>query len=187
MRRGRCELAEMGAFANAMIDLDGSGSASAATGSGFMNHMIHSMAKLGSLDIETSASGSELYRFSLLGSVIGASLDQALGERIGIRRYGFAAIPMDEALAEVAIDLGGRAYLIMKGSFCGEAIADMPIYCMKEMLRRMSDSGRLTLHVRFEGENDHHMAESIFKAIGLAIRDAVQPGSPGVPSTKGVI
>ncbi|MCX8206726.1 MAG: imidazoleglycerol-phosphate dehydratase [Methanothrix sp.] len=187
MRTGRSEICKMGAFATAEVNLDGSGAANASTGSGFMDHMLHSMAKLGSIDISASAGGNSLYRYSLLGSVIGASLDQALGERSGIRRYGFAAIPMDDALAEVALDLGGRAYLVMKGSFHGEIIGDLNAFEIKAMLKGITDCGRLTLHVRFEGENDHHIAESIFKALGLAIRSAVEPGSPGVLSTKGVI
>lgn len=187
MRTGRSEISEMGAFAIAELNLDGSGAANASTGSGFMDHMLHSIAKLGSIDIRASAGGNSLYRYSLLGAAVGASLDQALGERSGIRRYGFAAIPMDDALAEVALDLGGRTYLVMKGSFHGERIGDLNTFDINAMLKGITDRGRLTLHVRFEGENDHHIAESIFKALGLAIRNAVEPGSPGVLSTKGVI
>lgn len=187
MRIGRSEISEMGAFATAEMNLDGSGAANASTGSGFMDHMIHSMAKLGSIDISASAGGNSLYRYSLLGAVVGASLDQALGERSGIRRYGFAAIPMDDALAEVALDLGGRAYLVMRGAFHGDAIGDLNTFEIKAMLKGITDRGRLTLHVRFDGENDHHIAESIFKALGLAIRNAVELGTPGVLSTKGVI
>lgn len=187
MRVGRCELREMGAFAAAEMNLDGSGAANASTGSGFMDHMLHSMAKLGSLDINASAGGNILYRYSLLGAVVGASLDQALGDRSGIRRYGFAAIPMDDALAEVALDLGGRAYLVMRGSFHGNTIWDLNTFEINSVLKGITNRGRLTLHIRFDGENDHHIAESIFKALGLAIRNAVEPGSPGVLSTKGVI
>lgn len=187
MRRGRSEISEMGAFAAVEMNLDGSGAASASTGSGFMDHMLHSMAKLGSIDIRASAGGNSLYRYSLLGSAIGTSLDQALGDRSGIRRYGFAAIPMDDALAEVALDLGGRAYLVMRGSFNGERIGGLNTFEIKAVLKGIADRGRLTLHVRFDGENDHHVAESTFKALGLAIRNAVEPGAAGVLSTKGVI
>ncbi|HOK57654.1 imidazoleglycerol-phosphate dehydratase [Methanothrix sp.] len=187
MRTGRSELREMGAFAAAELCIDGSGAATVSTGSGFMDHMLNSMAKLGSVDISASAGGNSLYRYSLLGSAIGASLDQALGDRSGIRRYGFAAIPMDDALAEVALDLGGRAYLVMRGSFHRDTIGDLNTFEIKSVLKGITDLGRLTLHVRFDGENDHHIAESIFKALGLAIRNAVEPGSPGVLSTKGVI
>ena len=112
---------------------------------------------------------------------------RSLGDRSGIRRYGSASVPMDEALADVALDFSGRPYLVMAGEFRGERIGDFEVQLLQPFLEALCVGARLTLHVRFYGENDHHKAESIFKALGFAIRQAVAKEGTGVPSTKGVI
>jgi imidazoleglycerol-phosphate dehydratase len=122
-----------------------------------------------------------------LGKALGMAMDGTLGDHSGIRRYGFASVPMDEALAQVSLDFSGRPYLVFKGELFGDLIGDLEAQRVKAFLESLSIGGKLTLHVKFYGENDHHMVESVFKALGLAVREAVSVDGSGVPSTKGVI
>jgi imidazoleglycerol phosphate dehydratase HisB len=172
--------------AHASLDLDGAGIAEVSSGSGFLDHMLRAFARTGSIDLQARSEGS-LFRAQTLGSAIGAALDGALAERKGIRRYVSAAIPMDEALAEVALDFSGRPYLVLAGTFRGERVGDFELQEVKAFLEALCNQARLTLHIRFSGENDHHQVESVFKALGMAIRLAAAREGDGVPSTKGVI
>lgn len=172
--------------AKAALDLDGSGKAVVSSGSGFLDHMLTALARTALLDLKADAEKG-FYRTQALGTAIGLALDSSLGDRSGIRRYGSSSVPMDEALADVALDFSGRPYLVMAGGFRGERIGDFEVQLLQPFLEALCVGARLTLHVRFYGENDHHKAESVFKALGFAIRQAATKEGTGVPSTKGVI
>ena len=172
--------------AKAAIDLDGSGRAEAATGWGFLDHMLSAMARTANIDLVAEADEG-LWRARALGKAIGLALDDALGDRSGICRYGSASVPMDEALADVALDFSGRPYLVLSGEFRGERTGDFELMLLEPFLEALFAAAGLTVHIRFYGENDHHKMECIFKALGLALRQAVARGSAGILSTKGVI
>jgi imidazoleglycerol phosphate dehydratase HisB len=186
LRRGEAEVNGRGSRAKASVDLEGHGRAKLSSGSAFLDHMLHSLSALGSFDLAVEAVGG-LGRAEAVGGALGEALDRALGSRRGIRRYGWAMVPMDEALAEVALDLGGRAYLVIEGSFSGERIGDLGTDEIGPFFEALAVGGRLTLHFRFKGENDHHKAESIFKAVGLAVKEAAFQEGTAIPSTKGTI
>ncbi len=186
LRKGVAEFERRGANANARVDLDGSGKVDLSSGSAFLDHMLNAFSRTGLLDLEAKASGG-CYYHEALGNAIGIAIDSALGDHSGIHRYGSAAVPMDESLAEVALDFSGRTYLVFAGDFKGDRIGDLETRQIKSFLGALAEGARLTLHIRFYGENDHHKAESIFKALGFAVRQAVTKEGTGVPSTKGVI
>ncbi len=148
--------------------------------------MLRAFARTGLVDL-TAKAESGFYRNEALGEAIGLALDGALKDRSGIRRYGSAEVPMDEALAEVALDFSGRPYLVFAGKFESERIGDFDVQELGSFLEALAIGARLTLHIRFCGENDHHQMESIFKALGLAVRQASAKEGEGVPSTKGII
>lgn len=186
MRKGDAQGLFRECRARASLDLDGSGKAVVRSGSGFLDHMLAALARTALLDLKAEAENG-LCQTPALGDAIGQALDRSLADRSGIRRYGSACVPMDEALADVALDFSGRPYLVMAGEFRGESIGDLEVQLLQPFLEALCVGGRLTLHVRFYGENDHHKAESIFKALGFALRQAVAREGTGVPSTKGVI
>jgi imidazoleglycerol phosphate dehydratase HisB len=186
LRRGEAEVKKRGSEAKAAIDLEGQGKAKLSSGSAFLDHMLHSLSALGSFDLAVEAVGG-LGRAEAIGGALGMALDRALGARRGIRRYGWAMVPMDDALAEVALDLGGRAYLVLEGSFSAEQVGDLGTEEIKPFLESLAVGGRLTLHCRYRGENDHHKAESLFKATGLALKMAAYEEGTEIPSTKGAI
>jgi len=175
-----------GSKAKVSIDLNGSGKVNLSSGSSFLDHMLHTFSHTAMLDLRVQANGGH-YLGEALGSAIGRALDQVLGDRSGIRRYGSSSVPMDESLANVSLDFSGRPYLIFAGEFRSEKIGDLESQQVKRFLEALADGARLTLHVKFHGENDHHKAESIFKALGLAVREATKKEGTGVPSTKGLI
>ncbi len=186
MRKGEAQGLFRECRAGACLDLDGSGKVTIKTGSGFLDHMLTALARTAQLDLTATAEPG-FYKTQALGEAIGLALNECLGERIGIRRYGSSSVPMDEALADVALDFSGRPYLVMTGEFRGERIGNFEVQLLQPFLEALCIGARLTLHVRFYGENDHHKIESIFKALGFAIREAVRKEGTGVPSTKGVI
>jgi len=186
MRKGEAEGLFRECRAKAALDMDGSGKAAVSSGSGFLDHMLTALARTALLDLKAEAEPG-FYRIQALGTAIGLALDSSLGDRSGIRRYGSSSVPMDEALADVALDFSGRPYLVMAGEFRGERIGDFDVQLLPPFLESLCVGARLTLHVHFYGENDHHKAESVFKALGFAIRQAAAKEGTGVPSTKGVI
>lgn len=186
MRNGAANAEYRGDKAYARLDLDGSGKAEVRSGSGFLDHMLTALARTAMLDLKADAEKG-FYRTQSLGSAIGLALDGALADRSGIRRYGSASVPMDESLADVALDFSGRPYLVMTGEFRGERIGDFEVQLLRPFLEALCVGARLTLHVRFYGENDHHKVESIFKALGMALCAAAAKEGTGIPSTKGVI
>jgi imidazoleglycerol-phosphate dehydratase len=175
------------------LDLDG-GEWSAATGVGFLDHMLDLLARHGSIGLRVEASGDletgAHHTVEDVGIVLGQALDEALGDRAGIRRYGSALVPMDESLAECAIDISGRPLCVFDADLPATSIAGFDTELTEEFFRAFSNSAKLTLHlsVRY-GTNAHHMIEACFKAFARALRIAVSvdPEETGVPSTKGTL
>jgi len=188
MRKGEGISEVGGARAKVDVNLDGKGDSDLDSGSGFLDHMLCALARMSKIDVRAKAEGGiAAQRARALGLALGEALAAALGEKRGIRRYGWAAVPMDEALAEAALDLSGRPYLVMKGEFESEVIGGLESQNVRMILQALTEEGLLTLNVRFEGENDHHKAESIFKALGLALKEAKRVEGTEVLSTKGVL
>ncbi len=176
------------------LTLDGRGDGRRQTGVGFLDHMLDLLARHGRLDLEVSASGDletgAHHTVEDVGICIGQALDQALGDRAGIHRYGSALIPMDEARAQCAIDISGRGLLVFQGELPPGAIGNFDHELTEEFLRALAANAKLTLHVAVEvGGNVHHIIEAVFKALARALRDAVaiDPSEGGVPSTKGTL
>lgn len=186
MRKGYAECIYRDCRAEAELDLDGDGTATVSSESGFLDHMLTALARTSGWDLNARAEPG-FYKIEALGSAIGRALDKSLGERRGIRRYGSASVPMDEALADVSLDFSGRAYLVLSGELKNVRVGDFDTDLLSPFLEALVQGARLTLHIRFYGENDHHKIESIFKALGLALRQAARLEGTGVPSTKGLI
>jgi imidazoleglycerol-phosphate dehydratase len=178
-----------------LLNLDGSGRADVATGIGFLDHMLDSLARHARFDLTLKAEGDlhvdQHHTAEDVGISLGQALDQALGERRGIRRFGDAAVPLDEALCHVAIDLGGRPWASIDLPFRGQMIGGLSSEMIPHLLQSFAIDGRFAMHVRLlAGENDHHRAEATFKALARALDDATRPDpriGNEVPSTKGVI
>ena len=186
MRKGYAECIYRDCRAEADLDLDGEGRATVSSGSAFLDHMLTALARTSGWDI-TARTEPGFYKIEALGTAIGQALDRSLEQRRGIRRYGSASVPMDEALADVSLDYSGRAYLVFSGELKSAMIGDFQSDLLRAFLEAMATSARMTLHIRFYGENDHHKTESIFKALGLAGRQAATMEGTAVPSTKGLI
>jgi imidazoleglycerol-phosphate dehydratase len=173
------------------LDLDG-GEARIATGIGFLDHMLELLARHGRLGLELDAKGDletgAHHTTEDVGICLGQAIDQALGDRAGIRRYGSALVPMDEALAEAAIDVSGRPLTAFDAKLPDVAIAGFEAELTEEFFRAVANNAKLTLHIWVRsGSNAHHMVEATFKAFARALREAVSvdPDERGVPSTKG--
>ena len=147
MRKGEAQGLYRGCGAKASLDLDGSGKAAVNTGYGFLDHMLTAFARTAQLDLNAEAEMG-LYRTQAMGEALGQALNESLGERIGIRRYGSASVPMDEALADVALDFSGRPYLISTGKFQSERIGDFEAQLLKPFLEALCVGARLTLQDR---------------------------------------
>jgi len=177
------------------LGLDGEGRADIATGIGFLDHMLTALARHGLFDLKVRAKGDLHIDFHHttedVGIVIGQCLRQALGDKRGIRRYGAAVIPMDEALAEAAVDISGRPYLAWSVTFAQPKIGEMDTELFEEFFRALAFNAGITLHVtQKSGTNAHHVAEACFKALARALREAVEPDPraiSAIPSTKGVL
>ena len=180
---------------SARLSLDGSGAARIATGIGFLDHMLHALARHALLDLELTAAGDLHIDFHHTvedcGIVLGQALRQALGEKRGIRRYGHALLPMDEALAEAAVDISGRPFLAWSVPFARDKVGEMDTELFEEFFRALAFNAGITLHMTLKaGTNQHHIAEACFKACARALRMAIEPDprQPGeIPSTKGVL
>ncbi|WP_459698052.1 imidazoleglycerol-phosphate dehydratase HisB [Acidisoma sp. C75] len=175
------------------LDLDGSGRVTTATGIGFFDHMLTALGRHAFFDLEIAVEGDrhvdDHHTVEDVGIVLGQLILKALGEKRGIRRYGQALIPMDEALVEAAVDLSGRAALGWQVSFATGKIGSFDTQLCEEFFRALSANGLFNLHlVQKAGRNDHHIAEACFKAVARALRMAVEadPRAAGaIPSTKG--
>lgn len=172
--------------------LDGEGKSEVETGIGFFDHMLTLFARHGGFDLEIHCDGDLFvdahHSIEDIGIVLGDAIKEALGDKNGIRRYGSALIPMDETLAEAALDLSGRSYLVFNAEFTAERIGEFPTEMAEEFFRAVADRAGMTLHINLRyGKNNHHMAEGIFKAFGHALKDAVAIDGGGILSTKGVL
>lgn len=174
------------------VSLDGSGKTALSTGVGFFDHMLDAMCRFAQLDLTLSCTGDlhvdAHHTVEDVGICLGKALREALGDRAGIRRAGHAYMPMDEALAFAAIDVSGRPYLAYQAEFAAPMCGAMDTCLAEEFFRAVCLNAGLTVHLRIDaGRNDHHKMEALFKAFGLALRDAVRIDEriQGVLSTKG--
>ena len=176
------------------VDLDGDGRSSISTGVGFLDHMLELLSAHSLVDLNVEARGDlrvdEHHTVEDVGITLGMAMAEALGERKGIRRYGFL-LPMDEALARVALDLGGRPFVVFEADFEREKVGDLATELVEDFIRALAQHIGANIHVRVEyGRNDHHKIEAIFKALGRALRAAFERDprlEDRVPSTKGVL
>ncbi len=176
------------------LNLDGAGEGTIATGIGFFDHMLELLKKHALIDLTVQAKGDIHvdYHHTVedVGLVLGQALNQALGERKGIVRYGFASIPMDEALCETSLDLGGRPFLVMQCAMKHMMVRDFEVKLVEEFFRAVSVEARSNIHLRqIYGDEAHHVCEGLFKSFARALRQAkaIDPNEKGVPSSKGVI
>jgi len=176
------------------LTLDGAGAGTRNTGVGFFDHMLDALARHGRMDLEVDAQGDlqtgAHHTVEDVGLVIGQALDEALGDRSGIARFGHAVVPMDEARASATIDISGRPFTVWEADLPELGIAGFDEGLAEEFFRALASTAKLTLHVSVEaGSNGHHMVEAAFKAVARALRQAVaiDPDETGVPSTKGLL
>ena len=176
------------------LNLDGSGAGEIDTGIGFFNHMLELLKKHALVDLTVKATGDldVDYHHTVedVGLVLGQALNKALGDRRGITRYGFASVPMDEALCETSIDLGGRPFLVFSSGKKHLMVRDFEVKLLEEFFRAVSVEGRLNIHLReIYGDETHHVCEGLFKSFARALRQAVADDAreTGVPSSKGVL
>ena len=174
------------------LNLDGSGKAKLATGVGFLDHMLEQIVRHGVFDLEVSAKGDlhidAHHTVEDIGITLGQAFAKAIGDKAGVRRYGHAYVPLDEALSRVVIDLSGRPGLDMKIDFVRARIGEFDVDLVREFFQGFVNHALVTLHIdNLKGDNAHHQAETAFKAFGRALRMAVELDSrtQGVPSTKG--
>lgn len=174
------------------LDIDGTGTARIETGIPFFDHMLESFARHGRFDLGVEAAGDLAvdahHTIEDIGIALGKALAAAVGEGKGITRFADAAVPMDEALARVALDLGGRGYLVFEGSFSPAGPGGIPGDLIEHFFYSLCTNAGLTAHISLTGRSDHHVCEAAFKAFGRALRAAVaiDPAMGGeVPSTKG--
>jgi imidazoleglycerol-phosphate dehydratase/histidinol-phosphatase len=173
------------------LNLDGSGKSIISTGLGFFDHMLEQIAKHGNLDIVIKVNGDlhidEHHTIEDVAITLGTAFSKALGNKKGIERYGFL-LPMDECLAQVAIDFGGRPWLVWNAEFKREKIGDMPTEMFMHFFKSFSDHAKCNLNIKAEGDNEHHKIEAIFKAFAKSIKMAVsKTNNYSIPSTKGTI
>ncbi len=174
------------------INLDGSGKAEIKTGLGFFDHMLDQIAKHGNIDLSIECNGDlhidEHHTIEDVGISLGEAIAKALGDKRGIERYAFV-LPMDECLAQVAIDFGGRNWIVWDAEFKREKIGEMPTEMFFHFFKSFSDAAKCNLNIKVEGDNEHHKIESIFKAFAKCIRQAVKRdiGNNSLPSTKGML
>jgi len=176
------------------LNLDGTGQVNVDTGVGFFDHMLHHIGRHGLFDLDIRAKGDlhvdDHHTVEDVGICLGEALARAIGDKKGIRRYGFFILPMEEALAQVAVDLSGRAAIVYHVKYGGSKIGGFDVQLLEEFLRAVALNAKMNLHVHVPcGTNDHHIAEAICKAAGKALRMAVEidPRETSVPSTKGVL
>jgi imidazoleglycerol-phosphate dehydratase len=176
------------------LELDGQGEGERNTGVGFFDHMLDLLARHGRLNLTVQAAGDlqtgAHHTVEDVGICLGRALDEALGDRAGITRYGQATVPMDESRASCAIDISGRGLCAFEADLPPGSIGNFDHELAEEFLRALAANARLTLHASVEaGTNAHHVIEAVFKAVARALRTAValDPTEPGVPSTKGTL
>ncbi len=173
------------------LNLEGKGIANITTGIGFFDHMLTAFTKHGNFDLTVKATGDLIvddhHLIEDTGIVLGQVISKALGEKAGIARFGEARIPMDEALATVALDLGGRSYMVMDADFRAPKVGEFSTQMVEHFFEAVAQNSKMNLHAHVYGENDHHKIEALFKAVAYALRRAVVVEGEGIKSTKGVL
>ena len=175
------------------LDLDGAGTSKIATGIGFLDHMLTALARHALFDLDIAAKGDlhidGHHTTEDVGIVLGQAIAQAIGDKRGIRRYGQATVPMDEALVHAAVDLSGRPFLAWSATFTRDKLGTMDTELFEEFFRALAMNALMTLHItQSAGTNNHHIAEACFKATARALRAATEPDPRApttIPSTKG--
>jgi imidazoleglycerol-phosphate dehydratase len=176
------------------LSLEGAGAGARETGVGYFDHLLDAVARHGALDLEVRVQGDlqtgPHHTVEDTGLALGQALDDVLRDRAGIRRFGHAVVPMDEARASCAIDVSGRPFALVEGELPAERVGDFDTDLTEEFFRAVANAAKLTVHVQIEaGTNCHHMVEAAFKAFARALREAVEHDDrmAGVPSTKGLL
>ena len=173
------------------LNLDGSGISDISTGIGFFDHMLHAFSRHGNFDLVLKAEGDLIvddhHLIEDTGIVLGQAIAQSLGNCAGIARFGEARIPMDEALASVALDIGGRSYLVLDASFNAPKVGEFSTQMVKHFFESVVNNGKINMHASVYGDNDHHKIEALFKGFAYALRRAVVVEGEGIKSTKGVL
>lgn len=174
------------------VNLDGTGVNNIDTGIGFFDHMINLMAKHGLMDLDIKANGDLFvdchHTIEDIGIALGTCIKEALGDKTGIKRYGTSYVPMDETLALVSLDISGRPFLVFDAEFTNDRVGTMDTEMVEEFMRAVAFNAGITLHVKIiHGKNNHHKIEGIFKALGRALKEAIEKDIriKGVMSTKG--
>ena len=173
------------------INLDGSGNTDINTGIAFFDHMLNSFSKHGSFDLIIKARGDltvdDHHTIEDVGITLGSAIAKALGDKKGIERFADARVPMDEALAASAVDISGRSFLVFNAKFTDPKIGGLSSQNIRHFFESLTSNAGINVHLDVAGENDHHKAEALFKAFGIALKRAVKITGSGVPSTKGVL
>ena len=173
------------------LDLDGAGASTVTTGVGMFDHVLTSLAHHGLFDLTVTTDGDleidDHHTVEDTALVLGTAFADALGDRAGIRRYGDAVVPMDEAIARCAVDVGGRPYAVLDIATSGERIGNLTLQNVPHALEAFARTAGFTIHLEASGDNDHHVVEAAFKALARALRSAVEADQrrEGIPSTKG--
>jgi imidazoleglycerol-phosphate dehydratase len=174
------------------MNLDGEGKYELDTGVGFLDHMLAHFSKHSRIDLVVKAAGDlevdAHHTVEDVGICLGQCLNEALGDKKGINRYGNSAVPMEDAMANVAVDLSGRAFCAYNANYMTEKIGDFDVECIEEFLRSFSNAGKFNLHINVPyGTNSHHIAEAVFKGLGQSMATAIAIVGTDVPSTKGTL
>ena len=173
------------------MNLDGSGNYDISTGVNFFNHMLESFSKHSMIDLDIHAVGDvevdDHHTIEDVGILLGEAFSQAIGDKKGIKRMAHAIVPMDESVATVAVDIGGRSYCNMKLDFKNEKIGDMTSDIVTHFFESFASSAKINIYGTVEGANDHHKAEAIFKAFAKSLKEAIKVEHDQIPSTKGVL
>ena len=173
------------------LNLDGTGIADISIGVGFFDHMLTSFARHAEFDIKIRSEGDlyvdEHHLVEDTGIVLGKALSEALGNMVGIARFGEARIPMDEALADVAVDISGRRYLVLKADFAAPNVGQFNTQLVRHFFDTLASNAKITIHASVYGDNDHHKIEALFKSFARALKDASTIEHDSIPSTKGIL
>lgn len=173
------------------LNLDGTGKYNVQTGVEFFDHMLESFARHGFFDLAVKASGDvsvdDHHTVEDVGILLGEVFNSAVGDKKGIRRISHSIVPMDEAMARVAVDISGRSYCVMNMQFTQLKVGELSTENVEHFLESFASSARININAKVEGENDHHQIEALFKALARALKDALQIEHKQIPSTKGVL
>lgn len=195
MRQGDISRNTLETQVRAKLDLDGTGKSQLSSGIGFFDHMLDQIARHGLIDLDITAHGDlhidAHHTVEDIGITLGQALTQAIGDKKGLRRYGHAYVPLDEALSRVVVDLSGRPGLVFNVAFTRATIGEFDVDLIREFFQGLVNHAGISLHIdNLRGENAHHQAETVFKAFGRALRMAAEPdprATGSIPSTKGTL